>query len=330
MAQIRSFDPSLVQRKHVFPKTLVYGSDTAGIKLRLDRFEEVLVENGDAPVVYSNLTEAIGYISSGDMFADSICVIVKDISDALKSSTDSKRLYTSLIRSLSTYDDASTIVLGAPQQKSSAALSKLVKDLEALGGVCREVSAPDTSSAARWLDEYLKSIGDDMSAADKVKVMEVSQGDVLIVQDIMSIIGSEIPNLSADEISHWLDKNDDYSPSDIRAMIASRDISAMSDFMKSFKDDANGYRMFLLKMRTNTLDLLIAAAGGVNPLLTFKQSQYANSNGKSAYFIARETSSADYRRLALFYNELNRQIDAVSIGKSPSFEQLIMSIARAD
>lgn len=329
MAQIRGFDPSLVQRRHVFPKTLVFGSDGAGIKLRLDRFEEVLTESGDAPLSYASAAEAIGYISSGDMFSDSICVVVRDISDALATSTESKRLYASLLRSIATYGEDSTIVIGAPQSKPSSALSRLVKDFEGLGGVCREVSAPDMSSVARWLDEYLKSISLEMSQSDRSKVLEVSEGDVSVLQEIISSVGSEIPNLSAGEIAQWLDWGGTFSPSDIRAMVSSRDIPAMSSMCESLSNTTNGYRMFLLKVRAATLDLLVASCGGAQPLLTLKQGMYPNSNGKVAYFIAKETSASDYGWLAVLYTELNRQIDALAVGANASFEQLVLSIARA-
>lgn len=330
MTQIRGFDPQLVQRKHVFPKTLVYGSDAVGIKLRLDRFEEILAGNGEAPIVYANASEALGYICAGDMFSDSICVIIKDMSDALKTSSESKRLYTSLLKSLATYDDSSTIVLGAPQSKPSSSLSKLISDIESFGGVCREVAAPDMSNAARWLDEYAKSTGAFFTDADKKKLLDVSNGEVSAVQEIVSAIGSEIPNLSTSEIARWLDRESDYAPSDIRKMITSKDVAAVSDFKHSMESESNGYRMFLLKMRMNVLDLLIASYGGAEPLVSYKMNQYANSNGKAAYYIARETSPAKARYLTAVYNELNRQIAELAIGKEPVFEDLVLALSSCD
>lgn len=329
MSEIRGFDPSLVQRKHIFPKTLLYGDDLPGIKLRLDRFEEILKESGDNPSIYPSASDALGYLSTGDMFSDDVCVIVKDISDALRSDTAGQRLYKSFMRTISTYGDSSTIVLAAPGAKDTAAMSNLLSDMGKLGGTSRSVIAPNASNISLWLDEYAKSTGRKLTEDDKRKLISISGGDADVVKDIISSIGMEISNLSEDDIRHWMDCERDFNGSDVRAAIMSKDVDALARIRASLGNGASAYRTFLLKIRLNVIDLLIpsAADGTPDALVSYKSSQYANANGNVAYFIARESQGrASYERLARIYAETNRQLSNLVVSKDVRFEDLLISI----
>lgn len=326
MSQVRGFDPSKVQRKHVFPKTLVYGNDIPGVRMRMERFAEVLRESGDNPAVYRTASDAIGYISAGDMFSDSVCIVVMDASDAMKSSTESKRLLTELTRALSTYDNTSTIAIGLPMEKSTESMKKFIKSIEDMGGVARSVIAPNNTTVMQWLDEYVKSINMPMSNIDKRKLVAIAGNDIDTIRAIISAIGPEIPNLSEDEIREWMDKEESYTGSDIRHVVASGKLDELERLRKTFGADASSYRTFLLKLRANVLDLLIASesAGDVSALVSLKAAQYGNGN--SAYYIMRETNGNDVKRYEKIYTELNRQLSALSMSGDARYEDLVLAI----
>lgn len=326
---IRGFDPSKVKREHIKHITLVYGGDKPGLVIRLDRFAEILLESGETPSIYKNAKDAIGYLSSGDMFSDSVTIVIYDVSDMLKSDTESKQLYSAFIRALATYDDSSTIVFGASAKGNG--MARLCDDIEKMGGVVREVAAPMQNDFMIWLDEYAKSTGREFTIETKNKLASISNGDVDMVDTILSVIGDEIESLGEDEIRLWLDAEEQSNGSDIRQAIENGDIKTLLTIRKTFPSTIAGYRTFLLRLRHNVIDIVIASStkDGVQSLIDFKASQYGNGN--SAYYIMKEKVGKAYldRYLAL-YDELNRQITAVSSSSSSEDEMTkLLSVVSA-
>lgn len=330
MSNIRSFDPSKVERRHIAPKTLVYGGDAPGIQLRLDRFEEVLRQSGDTPTVFPNASSALGYLSSGDMFCDDIYIIIKDASDMLRSDTASKQLYAAVMRALATYGEGSAIVLGARAKKGSAALSKLISDFQKMGGLAREVAAPVSSNVSLWLDEYLKSRNMGMSNDVKSKLISASDGDADKIENVIDVIGAEIDNLTEEEIRIWLDTAEEANGSDIRTMLVKGDIDALSHLREAFAPTPAGYRMFLLRIRIHLIDLLIASLSpaDASAIVSYKRGAYGG-NGNSGYYIAREAVARPSAYFIDIYDKVNQQLSLLATSGAPALDDLLATIAKA-
>lgn len=325
---IRSYDPSKVKREHIRPKTLVYGTDKPGIILRMKRFEEILDESGEHPSVFPNASAAIGYLSSGDMFSDSICVVIYDASDMLRSDTSAKQLYSAFMRALATYDDSSAIVIGAAS--SNASMKKMAADIEGLGGMAREVEAPRQSDFMLWLSEYAKSADIKLSDRAKETVASASGENPESAVSILSVLGAEVEHLSESDIKAWLESDEEATGSDIRSYIETRDVPALMRLRESFPPTPQGYRTYLVRLRHNLIDILIAtnSNGNVDPLYSFKASQYGNGN--SAYFVMREPVGRDltpyYSRL---YQEINYQIESMAKSGSGDIKHLMSVVTSA-
>lgn len=325
---IRAYDPSKVKREHIRPKTLVYGTDKPGIELRMRRFEEVLAQSGESPSVFPDAKSAIGYLSSGDMFSDTVTIVIYDVADMLKSDTTSKQTLSAFLRALATYGDDSTIVIGASAKGSS--MSKLASEIEAMGGIAREVEAPRSNDFTVWLSEYAKSADVSLSVDALAKVAQASGEDTDAAVTIMDVMGAEIESLSADDIRSWLDANEEVTGSDIRALMESRDIAGLLRLREMFPANAQGYRTYLVRLRHNLIDILIASTskGDIDPLFSFKASQYGNGN--SAYYVMREpVGDAHTPYYASLYAEVNRQIESMAKSGQGDMRSLLATVASA-
>ena len=329
MSKIRGFDPDKVSRKHIASKTLIYGSDLPGLLLRLERFIDILKDNGDQPRIYGCSEDALGFLLTGDMFSDKICVVVKDVSDMLKTTQESKHLYKEFVRAVKTYDENSTIVLAADATKNTSALKQFIDDFEKMGGLVRIVEAPQNNQLSEWLEQYLLSCKMNLSTQDKEKILEASDYDIDNLKAIIESVGNEIPNLSVDEIKEWMDTEKDISGNNIRQWLLSGDIDRISYLRKQFAPTNNGYRMFLLKIRHNIFDILLAALSKKDPipLYSYKQGQYNNS-GNIAYIIVKEDIEIDDKqRYVNIYEKTNNQLTELLQSKQPSIISLMQTIA---
>ena len=324
---IRGFNPSAVQRQHIKPKTLLFGTDKPGIELRLERFEEILFDEGERPVSFANASSALGYMASGDMFSDHICVIIHDVSDMLKSDTAAKQTLASMTRAMATYSEDSTIVLGAVASDSQA-LRKLAASIESMGGIARGVEAPPENDFPTWLDEYAKSASLSLSDGAKKKITSASGKDPDSAVTIINVMGAEIENLSEDDIRTWLDSEEDASGQDIRMLMEKRDVSGLARLRRTFPPNSQGYRTFLVKLRHNLTDIAIASAsnGDAAPLFSYKAAQYGNGN--SAYYVMRETAGSSHTLYYLaLYREINDQIEALAKGGHEDLPKLLAAVA---
>lgn len=328
--QIRSFDPSRVQRQHISPKLLVFGTDAPGVELRISRFIEVLRASGDDPSVYEHASDALGYLSSGDMFSPDVCVVVRDASDATGSSADSKRIQKSLLSAIGSYGEASTIVLGLPYDKPTAQVKAMISGMSAIGAFVREVSAPGSASAKVWLDEYLASTNRSLSEADKDKILAVSGSDIDQMRAVLTSVGDEIAALSGQEVSEWMNGESEATGADFRRAVMSRDAAALSSFRRAFAPGAQGYRTFLVKLRVHLTDLLIASASdGAEPLQSLRAGQYGSFSSSSAYSLCREASAADTARLSALLLETDRQLSAMAVSGTGDLSRLLSVLAAA-
>lgn len=58
--QLRGFNPESVKINHIRRVTVLYGDDESGIAMRLNRFAEVLAENGITPDIVPDADGKIG------------------------------------------------------------------------------------------------------------------------------------------------------------------------------------------------------------------------------------------------------------------------------
>lgn len=246
----RGFDPSRVQRKHISPVTFVYGDDVPGISARCNRFIEVLKDNNEDPSVYNTMQEAIGYIESGDMFTDTVTIVVRDMSDALK--TSSSRLFSRLINSLVNYDDDSTFVLCAVTSKSTSTLNRFISFVDKIGGTSRNVSAPNGYEMRRWIAEYGKTKNKPLTSDQADKIALACKNDIDLAGRVVDYLYQDINDFSVSDLEYWLETQDDITVFALSDMMRSGDIKSIAESIKRFKN----YTDFLLSART-AVDILL-------------------------------------------------------------------------
>ena len=275
MTAIKGFDPSAVKREHIKPITVLFGGDVPGIALRIERFIEVLADAGEDVRVFPDGTAALGYVVSGDMFSDHVCVVIRDARDLTKSSNDAKKSMSAFIGALGAYDASSTFVIGMPGVKSTSAARDFFSGLASLGAMMREVKPPVSAQETAWAIEYAKSQGKQLSEESAAKAVAAANGDLEKAGIILDEMIYELRNLSVDEIKSWLSTAEELSAGDIKHAIMCREPRVLAQGRTTFADNVSGYRSYLVRLRFALLDMLIAAEeDSADPYATFKAAQY--------------------------------------------------------
>lgn len=332
---IRSFDPSKVQREHIKPLTLVWGADTVGIDLRIDRFAELLIENGDEPSIFATAEEALPYVMSGDMFRDNITVVIRDVSDMARSTPASKKIRSPFLKALATYDESSVFVFGL---KGDYACNKeIISYFSTHGGVVREVSAPHDNETRCWIAEYCASTGCQLSqqAMDAVlvactkKELKNTVYDLEVVQAAIDFIGEELEGMSPDDIKEWLITSQQVWSSDIIATINKQDPVAFEHMLKRMEETPSLRIPSLLRIE-GAMTEIVCAAECRDDLEQLRQ--YKNALIPKSGYYARETVAqvkhpiAYYRKvLAEVSNEISR-----SMGSNISGQYMDLLLAIGD
>ena len=327
---VRGFDPANVERRHIRPITVLYGQDSPGIELRIARFVEVLREAGEDVVVFPNGSESLGYVTSGDMFSDCVCVVIKNASDLAKSTADAKKNLSVFLTALSAYDDASTFVLGVPSSKDTKNLREMLSSLSKMGAMCREVKAPVEHDKVIWAVEYAKSIGKNLSEQSAAKAVEAAAGDLEGIQAVLDEMIYELRNLGVDEIRDWIDATKEADPSEFRRVLLQGDADGLMKLRGTFPKTAAGYRSFLLRLRHALFDMvLVSVSSDQDPYTSFKRSQYGYDNVYMGGLSALMRQPERMRPFQEAYHVVNREIEAISgaAAVSPSYSRLIAAVA---
>lgn len=259
-SDIRGFAPDAVKRKHIAPLTFVYGTDMPGVLARFSRFVNVLKENGEEPSVFNNVEEAIGYIQSGDIFSDSICVAIRNANDALKTSTESKRLYKEFTAALATYDDTSTFVICAEVPSGSMTIfNQFASFVSARSGIARDVSAPNENVTSKWIIEYAKTQGKTVDWNTAKMIDRACEHDVDKAASVIDYAYQELPNMTLVDLDEWLSNNRVIKSFEISKALVNNDIHALKEIYNRVFNASRSYHEFLNKIQYCANDYYVKA-----------------------------------------------------------------------
>lgn len=323
---VKSFLPTAVKREHIKPITVIYGNDVPGIALRLKRFENILEENMERPTVFANTTAALPYMSCGDLFSDSICIVISDATDMILSSAQSKKLMQEFLSTASTYDDTSTIIIGIPAKTITSQIKILLNKLKEKKALIREVSVPSNTELAQWIIEYAKSNEQNLSYAAAEKIVKAGNNEPEQIKAVYASIGAEAEFMNMSEIQEWLDTDEEIQPYVLRRYIVNGDVYSIDNARAKFDYSAAGYRTFMLKMRLACTDLVIASLsnGNANSLSSYKSNMYGKFQDVSS--IMKDANCGTSRHFVEIYQAIQDELSFISGGSKYSAKEKIKTL----
>ena len=331
--RMRGFNPAAVQPGHIRKIVFLYGEDYPGMMLRLARFEEVLSESGADVRCYSSMDdEAMGFIRSGDMFSDDIFVSVKDITPVLGSDAISKKKMKMLCAAIESYPDTSRFLFAAPSKKNTLALDSFLSFVAQQKGIARRVEAPGYRQMAQWVTEYLKSTGRQFPEHSIELVARVAKDDVEVARTILDNIGEEISSMSEREIVGWLELDQQVPLQSIYEALCRGDIGALDNYRMTFSAQQSGLRLFLLKLRYMSYDLMFLTScpeGRLSDFEDYKRSQYGRFSLNSWNMRKMAMDNGGYRRFADMYFHISDALQRISgASRKPfSYHEFMAGIA---
>lgn len=326
---VKGFTAEAVKREHISPITLLYGNDSPGIALRIQRFKDILEENNERPNTFNTTKDAISYLQCGDLFTNQVCCIIKDASDITKTTSESTQLRKLFLSLIKTYDETSTIVIGLPVKSNTQTVQKITDFFRKINALVRPVVLPSKEELALWLIEYAKSLHDELNIETATKIVETADCDVDIMKTIYHSVGKEAQYLSSEEMREWIDTEDEIKPSDLRRFILKGDIKSIEHAKERFTTNSTGYRVFLMKLRLGVFDSLVAALshGNDRPLATLKAAQYGRVSGIYYYMDEVKFDEAD-KKLLDIYQAIEDEISFVGGGTTtPSYQKILRAIS---
>ena len=257
--QLRGFNPESVKINHIRRVTVLYGDDESGIAMRLDRFAEVLTENGIAPDIVPDADGMLSILRSSGLFSPRVACVCRDGIGFVKSDRESRgrlKEMSSLIESL---PDGSYAVIGIVNPKSDKQMQELAGIASKAGGIIREVSLP--YETLLWLIEHARTIGVEIDARKASDMVDACDGDPRRAADLVDMLGEGILSMDRPSIA-LIASNYGKAKQKIPNLmkpIAERDIDRLVEIRRSLPDGSAGDRAFILRVSSAVGDLLHAS-----------------------------------------------------------------------
>lgn len=302
---LRGFNPAAVKIEHIKKLTVLYGDDIAGIDIRLDRFAEVLSENGINADIVADADDMLNILHAAGLFAPAVACICRDGIDFVKTSSvtkgkNGKTVKTStnhrlkeLSNLVSTLPDGSYVIIGIQNPKSSKKIEELENIVSSVGGVMREVSLP--YETAKWLIEYAKSVGVEIDMQKSVDILEACDNDTKRSAVLIDMFGEEILQMDKPSIALIASnygKSKRQLPNIINP-IAYKDIDTLVSIRRSLPEGRSGDRTFILRIASAVDELLHASLDTSHNAVWFSKTNAARWNSGKPYYETRKRSMAN-------------------------------------
>lgn len=334
--ELRGFDPLSVQIEHIKPRMVLYGTDANGIAIRLKRFESLIEEELGEISIFPNAAEAASFLQTGSLFSDAVHVIVKDISDMLKTTKESKDLYKTFMAAVESYDDDSIIIAAFPYKFDATKVQKaFMESMKSMDALIRKVDLPSPSKNTQWLVNYACSLGVDLSPTTCEMVMRVCDGDVEKAANAVETIGSELLEITEVELSSWIFEMESPNFQELQKAIVNRDISTIISIKNKIANSASADRVLITKISYIVMDLMLASSSkspNMKDYLAIKQKRVPRFTTSLAFNMKRQANESGgyerYSKLYVYLQETLHQMMGFGGNGSPvEFEDILVKIA---